>query len=120
LARIPVAVLFCLAIAPGFAGTWSGALVDSNCYDSLSRNVNPFETSPGARDWNQQIRYCAPGTKTKAFAVVLNDLSRLKLDSNGNSKAAELVRKGGKSRFVVVVTGEMSGKLLKVNSISLR
>jgi hypothetical protein len=83
--------------------------------------VNPFETSPGARDWGQMIRYCAPGKKTKTFAVVLEDLTRLKLDSNGNSKAAELVRTAGKkSRFVAVVTGEVSGKILKVDSISLR
>ena len=96
-------------------------MVDSNCYDILLRNVNPFETSPGARDWGQMIRYCAPGEKTKTFAVVLEDLTRRKLDSNGNSKAAELVRKTGKkSRFVVVVTGEVSGKILKVGSISLR
>ena len=119
--RMRVAVLFCLAIAPGFAGSWSGSLVDSNCYDILVRNVNPFETSPGARDWGQMIQYCAPSKKTKAFAVVLDDLTRRKLDSNGNSKAAELVRKvGKKSRFVVVVAGEVSGKTLKVDSISLR
>jgi hypothetical protein len=115
------AVLFCLAIAPGFAGSWSGALVDSNCYDTLNRNVNPWETSPGARDWNQEIRYCAPNKKTKTFAVVQEDLTRLKLDSNGNSKAAELVRKTGKkSGYGVVVTGQVSGKILKVDSISLR
>jgi hypothetical protein len=115
------AVLFYLTIALGFAESWSGALVDSNCYDTLDRNVNPFETSPGARDWSMQIRYCAPNRKTKTFAVVLEDLTRLKLDSNGNSKAAELVRKAGKkSRFVVAVSGEVSGKILKVDSISLR
>jgi hypothetical protein len=120
-----VAVLFCFTIAPGFAGSfagsWTGALVDSNCYDSLECNSNPFETSPGARDRDYQIRYCSPKTKTKKFAVVLEDWARLKLNSSGNSKAAELVRKaGGKSPFSVVVTGEVGGEIVKVDSISLR
>ena len=116
-----IAVLFCFTIAPGFAGSWPGALVDSNCYDSLERNTNPFETSPGARDRDQQIRYCSPKTKTKKFAVVLEDWTRLKLDSSGNSKAAELVRKAErKSPFPVVVTGELGGEIVKVDAISLR
>jgi hypothetical protein len=116
-----VAVLFCFTIAPGLAGSWSGALVDSNCYDTLDRNSNPFETSPGARGRNQQIQYCSPKANTKTFAVVLEDWTRLKLNSSGNSKAAELVRKTGKkSPFLVVVTGEASGEIVKVNSISLR
>jgi hypothetical protein len=116
-----VAVLFCFAIASGFAGSLTGVLVDSNCYDSLERNSNPFETSPGARDRDYQIRYCSPKTKTKKFAVVLEDWTRVKLNSTGNSKAAELVRKTGrKSPFPVVVTGEVGGEIVKVDSISLR
>jgi hypothetical protein len=116
-----VAVFFCLAIAQSFAGSRSGVLVDCNCYDTLGRNVNPFETSPAARDWNRQIQYCSPNTKTKTFGVVLEDFTRLKFDSSGNAKAAELVRKAGKkSRFLVTVNGEMNGKIIKVKSISLR
>jgi hypothetical protein len=115
-----VAALLCFAIAPGFARSWSGALVDSNCYDSLERNSNPFETSPAARDRDRQIRYCSPKTKTKTFAVVLDDWTRLKLNSSSNSKAAELVRKAGKkSPFWVVLTGEIDGEIVKVDSISL-
>jgi hypothetical protein len=113
-----ITVLFCFTVALSFASSWSGALVDSNCYDSLERNSNPFETSPGARDRNQQIRYCSPKTNTKTFAVVLDDWTRLKLNSSGNSKAAELVRKTGKkSPFLVVVSGEASGEIVKVDSI---
>jgi hypothetical protein len=115
------AVLFCFTIAPGFAESWTGALVDSNCYDSLERNSNPFETSPGARDRDYQIRYCSPKTKTKKFGIVLDDWTRLMLNPAGNSKVVELVKKTGrKSPFPVVVTGERGGEMIRVDSISIR
>jgi hypothetical protein len=116
-----VAVLFCLTVVPGFVGSWSGPSVDSHCYNILERNVNAFETSPVARDRNQQVRYCSPKKKTKAFAVVMEDWTLRKLDLSGNSKAAELVRNAGKKPpLVVAVTGEVSGEIIKVNSISFR
>jgi len=67
---------------------------------------------------NQEIRYCAPSAKTKAFAVVRHDGLSFNLDYVGNAKAAELMRKiGKKSRLTVVVTGvEISGHTIKVDS----
>ena len=118
---IRLAALLCLSSALGFAGIWSGALVDSKCYDSEEHNVNPTDTLTNVdRDKNLEIRYCSPSAKTKSFAVVLQDGLSFKLDSAGNAKAAELFRRTGKkSLFAVAITGEMSRTTIKVDSISM-
>jgi hypothetical protein len=112
---------FCLVSAAAFAESWSGALVDFNCYASRERNVNPTDTLTHVdRDTNSEIRYCRPRAKTKVFAVVEPDGSTLKLEAGANAKAAEVVRKAGKeSRIAVIVTGEMLGDTVTVDSISL-
>jgi len=115
-----VAALFCLTSALAFADDWSGFLVDSKCYDALERNVNPTDTMTSVdRDRNWEIRYCSPKPKAKLFAVVQESGQSFKLDSVGDAKAIELVRKTGKrTYFEVDVTGEMSGDTVKVDSIS--
>ena len=112
---------FCLASGLVFAESWSGALVDPKCFEALERNVNPTDTLTHVdRDTNQEIRYCSPNAKTKLFGIVEQDGTILPLDSTGNAKAAELVRTiHKKDRFDVIVTGEMSGKTIKVDSISV-
>jgi hypothetical protein len=116
-----LAALLCLSSALGFAGSWSGALVDSKCYDAEQRNVNPTDTLTNVdRDGNREIRYCSPSAKTKLFAVVQSDGPSLKLDSAGNAKAAELVRNiGKKSPLAVAITGEINRDTIKVDSISI-
>jgi hypothetical protein len=96
-------------------------LVDSKCYDAEQRNVNPTDTLTNVdRDGNREVRYCSPDLKTKSFAVVQSDGPSLQLDSAGNAKAAELVRKTGKkSRLNVAVTGEISRSTITVDSISM-
>jgi len=103
------------------AGTWSGVLVDSRCYESEERNVNPTDTMIYVdRDTNLEIAYCAPNAKTKAFALVQPDGLSFKLDSDGNAKAVELVRRTAKRRrFSVTITGETNKGTLKVDSISM-
>jgi hypothetical protein len=112
-----------LCLFSGFssAETLSGALVDSKCYDSEERNVNPTDTLTYVdRDRNLEIRLCRPRGKTKSFAVVTQDGLSFKLDSAGNAKAAELVRKTGKkSGYEVAVIGGMSKHTIQVESISL-
>jgi hypothetical protein len=118
--NVRLAVLLFLASATGFAGTWSGSLVDSKCFAASERNVNPTDTLTAVdRDQNQEIRYCTPGSKTRLFAVVdANGLSFV-LDSAGNAKAVEFVRSAGKkSRIAVVVTGELTNRTITVDSIS--
>jgi hypothetical protein len=115
-----LAALFCLTSTLSFGGSWPGTLVDSKCYASEERNVNPTDTLTHVdRDQNQEIRYCSPSAKTKSFALVQQDGRSFQLDSTGNARAAELVRKTGKrSRLAVVLTGELSGNTIQVESIS--
>ena len=116
-----LALLFCLSSALSFAGSWSGVLVDSKCYASEERNVNPTDTMTFVdRDQNLGIRYCSPKEKTKSFALVQSDGSTFQLDSPGDTKAAELVRTTGKrSRFAVTVTGELGKNTIQVDSVSM-
>ena len=116
-----LAALLSLSSALSFGATWSGALVDSKCYDAEQRNVNPTDTLTNVdRDGNREIRYCSPSAKTKLFAVVQSDGPSLKLDSAGNAKAAELVRNiGKKSPLAVAITGEINRDTIKVDSISI-
>jgi len=120
-ATIRLVALFCGLSALSFAETWSGALVDSKCYVLVERNVNPTDTLTYVdRDKNWEIRFCAPNARTKFFAVVLPDGLSFSLDTAGNAKAAELVRRTGKrSLFVVALTGEMSRHTVRVDSISM-
>jgi hypothetical protein len=115
-----LAVLLFLVSASGFAGTWSGSLVDSKCFAASERNVNPNDTLTAVdRDQNQEIRYCSPGLKTKSFAVIQADGLTFELDSAGNAKAAEFVRTAGRRpRVAVVVTGELKDSTIRVDSIS--
>ena len=116
---VRVAALFCWSAVLSLAGSWSGSLVDSKCYASEERNVNPTDTSTYVdRDGNLEIRYCSPNKKTKSFTLVLPD-GNFNLETAGNAKASELVRRIGKrSPLVVVIRGEMAGKAIQVESIS--
>jgi len=116
-----LAALFCLSSALSFAGIWTGALVDSKCYASEERNVNPTDTMTYVdRDRNLEIRFCTPRAKTKSFAIVQADGTVVTLDAGGNAKAAELVRGTGKqSRFAVAVTGALSKDTISVDSIAM-
>jgi hypothetical protein len=109
-----------LATRPVLAQSWSGFLVNFDCYESLERNVDPWDTSSYVdrdRDW--EIRYCSPNTKTKSFVLVDHDGVSYKLDSSGNAKAAEIVRQTGKKEFLeVAVTGGKSKDQIRVDSIS--
>ncbi len=116
--RLPISLLVLLTPTFGLGGNWSGVLVDSKCYDSAERNVNPWEPS---HDQAMDVRLCHPTARTKAFAIVQQDWLRLKLDSSVNAQAADLVRKAGKKTYVgVVVTGEKNKDTVKVETISAK
>jgi hypothetical protein len=118
--RLRLAILFSgLACGVSFAGSWSGALVDADCYAARQRNVNHREPS-ASHDVKGAIRYCSPKPQTKGFAIVQHDGSTLQLDSSGNSKAAELVQKTGKqSTYKVQIVGDVDQNIVKVESISI-
>ncbi len=117
---IVFAALVILAATPAFAKSWSGFLVDSNCYESEERNKGPNDTLNYVnRDKDREVRYCSPNAKTKSFTFVDHDGIGFRLDPAGNAKAAEIVPKTGKSHVLeVTMTGEKNKDLIEVNSIS--
>ena len=117
-----VVVFASLAGSPAFAAEWSGYLVNSKCYQIEQENKNPTDTMTDVdRDKGLQVQLCTPNDKTKSFAIVQrNGGATLKLDSVGDAKAAELVKKfGRKSFFGVDITGERSRNTVKVASIAV-
>jgi hypothetical protein len=102
------------------AATWSGTLVNADCYRSLQRNVNPDDTEPSAdTDVNSDIRYCAPSLKTRHFAVIDSVGEVFELDDAADSRAAALVRSAQKQKRIhVTVTGQLSGQRLHADTIS--
>ena len=121
LAIVGFAALACTATAPAFAAHfWSGFLVNSDCYEALERNTNPWDTSTYVdrdRDW--EIRYCAPNHKTKSFAVVDHDGHVFRLDPAANPKAAQILQRAAKEEFLAVtVTGELKKNEIEVTAIS--
>ena len=118
LASLFLASALGLAAVDENATAWSGFLVDAKCYESMERNVNPFD--PVNRDRGEEVLYCAPKPKTKVFSVVAPDGSSFKLDAAGDEKAADLVRDAGKrDHYRVGVTGEKNWGIFRVNSIVL-
>jgi hypothetical protein len=120
--RIPagLAALLCFSRALCFAGSWPGYLVDSKCYEAVERNVSPLDNGSDVdRDRSFQARYCHPTAKTRTFVFMQQDGLDFRLDGAGNAKAAELVRNiGKKASSLLTVTGEKSGRLIQVKSIS--
>ncbi len=95
-------------------------MVDSKCFEAEARNVNPNDTLTYVdRDLSREVHYCHPSARTKLFALVQPDWQTFQFDSAGNLKVAELVRTSGKKYIAVTVTGEASGKLIKVESIAM-
>lgn len=118
--RLIVVLIF--ASAAAFPATWSGVLVDSNCYAAEERNVNPHDSLTAVdRDKYQEFWYCSPTKKTRLFAVVQNDGAVVPLDPAANPKIEEVVRQAGKQLpFAVTVTGERSDHVVRVDTISKR
>ena len=116
-----LAALICLSSALSNAENWTGALVDSNCYEFRERNVNPTDTMTYVdRGTREEILYCSANAKTRTFTIVLREGPSFRLDAPGNTEAAQLVRNTGKkSLFIVAVTGTLSKSTIKVGSISI-
>jgi hypothetical protein len=82
--------LLLMAWALSFVQSWSGYLVDSDCYARDQSNTNRYAGTVD-RDMSAVLKQCVPSAKTKRFAEVLPGGDSMKLDSSGNAKAAELV-----------------------------
>ena len=119
-AILRVGSLLGLASLTCLAENWTGMLVDSSCYAASSTNVSADAGHTGT-DGKRKIRYCAPDTNTKSFAVVKTDGSTVELDANGKAKAAQLVQKTGrKSPYKVHLTGELNQNVVQVNQITAK
>ena len=116
---LQVGFLIPLVSALSFAESWSGLLVDSDCYQGALRNTS-HGAHPGSIDTRKILDMCAPSAASKSFEVVRTDGMSLKLDSNGSEKARELIMKAGKmSRYRVNVTGAATQDTLNLDSISI-
>jgi len=103
--------------AIGSATTWSGFLVDSSCWRSRETNVSGDSISVN-RDFNRDVRFCAPTDDTKRFAVVTKDWRRLKFDPNGNVKALKLVQNQKRPVYAVTVGGALKRRTIQVSCLS--
>ena len=68
--------LFSLASVLAVAGTWSGFLVDSGCFQSAEENHNVSDSAV-LRDVGLEVRVCHPKVKTHSFAIVQSDSGSL-------------------------------------------
>ncbi len=115
-----LATLLLLISSLGLAKSWTGVLVDSNCYANEQTNVGKDQTTVD-RDMNTEVRYCSATPRTKVFAVVLPNWTSLKFDSAGDTRAANVVRKATRnSLFEVTVTGDLRKDTIQVGSMSAR
>ena len=98
------------------AGTWSGGLVDSECYGSMMRNVSQSAGHVGV-DPDRALRDCAPTPETKSFAVVQHGTA-VNLDPATNDKVIDFLKRTHvKAPYMIKIGGEMQGDALKVSSI---
>jgi hypothetical protein len=114
--RFATALLFCVSTV-GFAGSWTGQLVDSRCWASRETNVSA-DAPLVNHNLNSDIRQCAPTDDTKRFAVVTNDWRRFKLDSTGNARAYQLAQQANWHVPCITVTGVLTKKTIHVSSIA--
>jgi len=103
-------LLFVSAMA--FAETYSGALVDASCAA-------------------QQKAACTPTATTAAFAIQVSGEKTLKLDADGNKKAAQALKDSNNgadrakdpsaagSQVMATIEGTLNGDELKVDTIEV-
>lgn len=113
-----VAVFFCLIGIPAMADTWTGTLVNADCYSS--HNPNPGETHPGSYDVNASLRQCRPETKNSTFSLVDPHGEVVHLDPSTNQRIIDLLtRTGKKNMYIVTITRQMSQSAVRVETILL-
>jgi hypothetical protein len=109
--------LFCLASAVTFAASWTGALVDSDCYGRVQANTSHDAGHTGTNP-KKVIKTCSAKETTKSFAIVEQNGAMFNLDSTGQEGAIMQVLKTSKTPHVVQVTGDLNQNTIKVAGIS--
>lgn len=112
-----MALLITSSGAQLFAATWSGPLVDSDCYLMMQQNTSADAGFTGI-DISGRIRNCAATMTTTSFAIVQPNTLMLRFNGAGNEKALFLMQTTrGTAR--VRVSGKRSHNLLEVDDIEL-
>jgi hypothetical protein len=111
--------VLCLGSLLCLAESWSGKVVDAACKDQAAAAPAPApaeSTKPSS-----PANACEPTASTVSFGIELPDGKVLKLDSAGNTKAAEAVKNNaGKSSLQATVTGSTDGQTVKVETIDIK
>ncbi|SRR5579883_2453510 len=111
-----LAAMMALFVSLAAAETWTGRLIDSNCYEQQTEQKN--------------IGACVPTSATSSFALYTEG-KMYKFDEQGNSKAAAAIKdradrsadpeKPLNGQIAVKVTGSMdSDSKLKVETIEVQ
>lgn len=94
-----------LFAATGFAATFSGIVIDSNCK---------------SRDAATHTKACAERCARSGFGLVTADGKFLKFDEAGNAKALAALKATPKDKDLkATVTGTAEGDMIKVASIRI-
>jgi hypothetical protein len=110
--------VLCLGSLLCLAESWSGKVVDAACKDQAAAAPAP---APEAQPSSPVANACEPTASTVAFGIELPDGKVLKLDSAGNTKAAEAMKNNaGKSALQATVIGSMDGQTVKVETIDIK
>jgi hypothetical protein len=108
--------LFCLlaAAVPLQAAEIQGYLADWNCVKDIVKNGEE-KTFQRRKSCSLQDNY-----QRSAYGLITDDKKFYRLDDAGNKHALELLPKSPKRDTLhVVVTGDVSGNLIKVTEMSL-
>jgi len=113
---LTICAIAALFASMALAETYSGQLIDANCYDQQA----------GQKD----VAACVPTSATSSFALMAND-HIYKLDEQGNTKAAAALKdradrmtdpdKAAKTNITAKVTGTIeTGNTLKVETLEVQ
>jgi len=114
--------VLCLGSLLCLAESWSGKVVDAACKDQAAAAPAPAPApAESAQPSTPAANACEPTASTVSFGIELSDGKVLKLDSAGNTKAAEAMKtNAGKSYLQATVTGSMDGQTVKVETIDIK
>lgn len=112
--RMMAAICMMAAAMPLGAAELQGYLADWNCVKKIVKN-GPEQTFKSDKACSLQDNY-----KRRAYGLITDDKKFYRLDDAGNKHAIELLPKSpSRNSLHVIVTGELSGNLLKVAEMSI-
>ncbi len=102
------------AVLPLAAAQIQGYLADWNCVKKIVKD-GAEQTFKNDNNCSLQNNY-----KRQAYGLITDDKRFYRLDAAGNTRVRELLPKSPKrNQLYVIVTGELTGNLIKVTAMSL-